>query len=414
MTKVCKGPCGLTLPIDAFPESYPGQRRHVCRPCFNASRDNRGKLRSAGDLPKNPRTNKAYEPPPPRVHRVQETITQIEEHRLKRRVRELEEQRQELLKQLDEGSAYSEVCREARSLGPVDATIRPRERKSKLREGTPLVLASDWHIEQEVVPEAVAFRNRYNLEISTKRRRNFFEAIRWAKAQQRDTFKIRDLVLWLGGDFIQNFLHEDDVENNLLPPLAAIQNWEGSMIEGIDFLLQDPELEQIVLPCNDGNHGRTTKKMRSSTRQDHSLETFAYAQLALHYRDEKRVKFVLPTSQFTFLEVYGRTIRFLHGDVFKYAGGVGGITVPLFRATARWEKTKHADLTCMGHWHQRYCLPDCMVNGSMIGYDSYAMGGGFPFESPVQSMRMLDARRWISSDIPLYVADREDDALAMR
>ena len=61
-----------------------------------------------------------------------------------------------------------------------------------------------------------------------------------------------------------------------------------------------------------------------------------------------------------------------------------GITVPLFRAMGRWEKTKHADLTCMGHWHQRYCLPDVMVNGSLIGYDAYAMGGGFPHEPPVQ------------------------------
>jgi hypothetical protein len=405
-TRVCRS-CNKEKPLEAYPEHAPGHRRGVCRECFNARRTDKG-VKPDVDRPQT-----VYGPPPPRVIRVQETITQLEEHRLKRRVRELEEQRQDLVRQLDEGDVYNQVVREALALGPADPTIKPRERKSGLREGTALVLASDWHVEQEVVPEAVAGRNRYNLKISKARMQNFFEAFVWAVKQQSDTYKIRDIIPWLGGDFIQNFLHEDDVENNLLPPLAAIRYWLGEAIEGFEFLLKSLDFERALVPMNDGNHGRTTKKMRSSTRQDHSLETFAYAQLALHFRNERRLQFILPTSQFTFIDdVYGRTIRFLHGDVFKYAGGVGGITVPLFRSMARWQKTKHADLTCMGHWHQRYCLPDAMVNGSLIGYDAYAMGGGFPFEPPVQSMRMLDAKRWTGADIPLYVSDRSDDTLA--
>ena len=407
----CEGPCGQDKHESAFLQHRPGHFRKVCKECFNAGRTNRGKIRTAADVPSGSVTPHIV--PAPAVKVVPETITQIEEHRLKRRVRDLEEQRQELLRQLDEGNVYNDVCREARALGPDRPSIQPRERKSKLLEGTPLVLASDWHIEQEVKPEAVAGRNRYNLEIAKRRMQRFFEGIVWGVKQQQDTFKIRDLILWLGGDFIQNFLHEDDVENNLLAPLAAIRFWLGNVIEGLEYLLQAlPEIEQWLVPMNDGNHGRTTKKMRSSTRQDHSLETFAYGLLAVHFKNEKRLKFILPTSQFTFLDdVYGRTIRFLHGDVFKFGGGIGGITVPMFRAMGRWEKTKHADLTCMGHWHQRYCLPDCMVNGSLIGYDSFAMGIGAGFEPPVQAMRMLDSRRWCSSDIPLWVADIGDDAL---
>ncbi len=399
-TRICSA-CGEKQPLGNFPEHKPGRHRGICRECFNGRRDSKGVKNAASHA------RFGYDK---KIER--ETITQVEEHRLKIRVRELEAQRQDLLKQLDEGNVYNDVCREARALGAAPPQIRPRETKSKLLEATPLALASDWHIEQRVDPAAVANRNRYNLDISRRRMQRYFEACRWAVKQQRDTFKIRDFILWLGGDFIQNFLHEDDVENNLLPPLAAIRYFIGEMAEGLRFLLQDPEIERYIIPCNDGNHGRTTKKMRSSTRQDHSLETFAYAQLALMFKDEPRLQFILPTSQFTYLpDVYGRTVRFLHGDVFKYAGGVGGITVPLFRALARWEKTVHADLTCMGHWHQRYCLPDVMVNGSLIGYDAYAMGGGFPFEPPVQSMRMLDSKRWTSSDIPLWVAELGDDAL---
>lgn len=401
--------CGKAKPLDAdhFPKASEGRYvdlggfRPMCLVCYN---DTRRATHGA------PRPEKPVQPPKP----VEEKITAVEEHRLKTRVRDLETQNRELAAQLAEGGEYNDIIREvlARQHERPPVAIKPRERKSGLLEATPLALASDWHVEEEVLPEQVAGRNRYNLEISARRMERFFEAFRWAIKHQRDVFKIRSAMLWIGGDMITNHLHEDDEDGNLLAPAEALLFAQKNIIKGLDFLLEDPEIEEYVVPMNDGNHGRPskTRKMRNGGRTKHSLEVFMYAQLALHYRDEPRLKFKLPTSQFTFLDdVYGRTIRFLHGDVFKYAGGVGGITVPLFKALARWEKVKHADLTCMGHWHQRYNLPDVMVNGSLIGYNSYAMGGGFPFEAPVQSLRMLEPKRWCSSDIPLWVSDRADD-----
>jgi hypothetical protein len=343
---------------------------------------------------------------------VEETITVVEEHRLKQRVRELEAERRDLIAQLSDGGEYHEVIAEvlAKQHEAPAAAIEPRERTSGTREGTALILASDWHIEEEVLPEQVAGRNRYNLEISAQRMERFFEGSMSVIQHQRERFKIRDCVAWLGGDFITNFLHDDNIETNLLHPTEAILYAQRSMISGIDYWLQDPEIERFTIPCNDGNHGRLTEDLRAGTRTQNSLEVFLYAQLAHHYRNEPRVRFVLPTSAFTFLDnVYGRTIRFTHGDTFRYAGGVGGLFVPLMRVLARWETVKRADLTCLGHWHQRICLPSVMVNGSLIGYSSYAMSGGFPFEAPAQSLRMLDSLRWCGEDVPIWVSDRLDD-----
>lgn len=429
--KKCEGPCGEVKPETEFLEHRPGHRRKLCRACFNAARGHTpntvkcvspGKYtpgcpcayckrtaRKNGDIAL---LNKDLAASPKEVH-VEEKITVVDEHRLKRRVRDLESENAKLVEQLSDGGEYAEVVAEvlAKQAERPTARIRPRERKGNgLREGCPLILASDWHIEEEVLPSQVAGRNVYNLDISSRRMERFFESSMWAWKTQRQIFKIREAIGWFGGDFITNFLHEENSQSNLLSPTEAILRWETEVIKGIDFWLTDPEIELFTIPMNDGNHGRTTKKMQASTRTQMSLEVLAYAHLAMHYRNEPRLKFILPTSQFTFLDdVYGRTIRFLHGDVFKYGGGIGGITVPLFRALGRWEKTKHADLTCMGHWHQRYCLPDTMVNGSLIGYNAYAMAGGFPFEPPVQSMRMLDADRWCGTDIPLWVSERADD-----
>lgn len=404
-TRVCKT-CGEKKPLNKthFPLSLTSQggfRQH-CRVCFNRSRT-RGGL----DIITQPSRVAAPKP-------VEETLHPVEEHRLKKRVRDLEEERRKLAAELSEGGAYHDLVREvlAKQHERRAAQIKPRERKSGLREGTPLVLASDWHVEEEVRPEQVAGRNRYNLEIAARRMERHFEAVRWAIKHQREVFKIRDLIHWWGGDLMTNYLHEDDVENNQLAPLETVLFLDRNITKGINYLLEDPELEQLVFPCNDGNHGRTTRKMRAATRPQHSLEVLLYSMLAARYKDEPRVRFILPTSAFTYLDdVYGRTIRFLHGDVFKYGGGVGGITVPLFRALARWEKVKHAHLTCMGHWHQRICLPDVMVNGSLIGYNAYAMSMGLPFEAPVQSLRMLEPNRWCSTDVPLWISDREDDIM---
>lgn len=391
----CEGPCGKQKLFADFPEHGKGRRR-VCRECFNAAR--KGKTHN-GPMKNGPR---------------QERLEVVVEHKLKQENRELKAKNEQLVAELADSSEYREVVKAALSSPLPRPRINPRERKSGLREATPLVLASDWHVEEEVKPERVAYRNKYNLEIATQRMQRFFEATRWAIRQQRDTFKIRDLILWLGGDFITNYLHDGDAENNLLSPLDALLFWQSEMVKGLLFLLEDDEIEQFVIPMNDGNHGRETnsRKINVAKRVQHSLEVFAYAQLKLRFAGEPRLKFVMPTSEYTFLDdVYGKTIRFLHGDVFKYAGGVGGITVPLLRAKARWETVKKADLTCMGHWHQRICLPDLMVNGSLIGYNAFAMSGGFEFQAPVQSLRMLDSKRWTGADIPLYVATRDDDIM---
>lgn len=350
--------------------------------------------------------------PPPVIELVPEKITQIEEHRLKRRVTDLLAQVKDLTEQASQADVMGELFREVRAQPPV-AGITPRERISGHAEATPLVLASDWHIEEEVRPEQVAGRNRYNLEISKQRMERFFESVRWVIAHQRQIFKIRDLVMWLGGDIITNFLHPDNRESNLLAPVQAIAYAHASIADGIRYLLKDPELEQIVIPCNDGNHGRLTDKIRSATRIESSIEWLLYYQLQREFASEPRVKFILPTSSFTFYEVYGRTIRFTHGDTFRFGGGVGGITIPMMKALAKWESVRHASLTCLGHWHQRICLPDVMVNGSLIGFNSYALDIAARFEAPSQSMRILEPRRFCSTDIPLWVSSREDDDVNM-
>jgi hypothetical protein len=301
----------------------------------------------------------------------------------------------------------NDVVRVARSI--VVDPIEPRERRSGLLEGTCQVLASDWHIEEEVRPEQVAGRNRYNLEISQRRMERFFESTRWGLGFNRQAFKIRDLILWLGGDLITNYLHPDNVETNLLSPPEALAYAQTSIVTGIRYLLEDDELERIVIPCNDGNHGRMTEKMRSASRTAMSLETMLYGMIAREFRNEPRVQFIIAQGAHLYYEVYGRTIRYTHGDETKYGGGIGGITIPIYKAMSRWQTVRHADLTVMGHYHQRTSLNDLIINGSLIGYSPYSLSIGARFEAPAQDLTMLDPQRFKGISMPLWVSERSDD-----
>lgn len=338
-----------------------------------------------------------------------EALTPVEEHRLKVKNADLARQVKLLTEQLSDAQGYADTIRQAAEATESVEPISIRERKSGLLEGTAQVLFSDVHIEEEVKPEQVAGRNRYNLEISKGRCERFFQATRWGIDLNRQAYKIRDMVLWLGGDIITGYLHPDNVESNLLSPVEAIAEAFTRVKAGIDYLLRDGELERIVVPCNDGNHGRLTEKMRSAARVQNSIEWLLYKMLADHYVSEPRVQFILPQGAHTYFEVYGETIHYHHGDEAKYGGGVGGIMIPLRKWIDRINSVRPARLHVVGHFHQRINTDDLIVNGSVIGYGPYSFSIGARFEPPCQDFTILDAKRWRGPSMGLWVADREDD-----
>jgi hypothetical protein len=127
--------------------------------------------------------------------------------------------------------------------------------------------------------------------------------------------------------------------------------------------------------------------------------------LALHYQalNEKRVKFIIPESYLAYVQVYDQVLRFHHGDGIKYHGGVGGITIPLNKAIAQWNKAKHANLDVIGHWHQLRDVGNYVCNGSMIGYNAYALSIKADFEKPRQAFFLMDRDRGKTINGPIFL-----------
>jgi hypothetical protein len=252
-------------------------------------------------------------------------------------------------------------------------------------EATMIALASDWHIEERVRPGDVNGLNEYTLEIAQRRADHYFSTLlRLIEIEQQNT-KVDHVVLALLGDFITGDIHEELVEITDLEPTFAARRAEEIIVSGIEHLLAKSKLK-ITCIAHSGNHARTTKDQRHSTENGHSLEWLIYMAMKDRYHGNPRVQFHVPQAYHSYLTVYDKTIRFHHGHAINYGGGVGGITIPVRKAIAQWNTLKTADVDCFGHFHQSFDGGNFVCNGSMIGYNAYALSIKAAYEEPIQML----------------------------
>lgn len=328
------------------------------------------------------------------------------EHAAKQRAQREREQKQKLIEELAEAQARSRFLADIRKT-PLPPIVKRRELGSGQREAMAVALLSDAHIEEVVRPEAVSGRNEYDLEISEQRMDRFFEALRWQVNFHRERWQVRDVLLWLGGDLLTGHIHDELIETNSLHPLEAILELRTRLVRGITMLLDDKKLERLTIPCNVGNHGRTTAKRRVKTLTENSYEWLLYNVLAAHFASDKRVRFEIPRSAHSYVEAYGMRLHFHHGDEVRYWGGVGGLSVPLGKRTPMWETVIESDIHHIGHFHQFRDFGRTVVNGSVIGYSEYALAIGAEYEPPQQAFYMLDSKRGKTCVSPLWVGESE-------
>ena len=269
-------------------------------------------------------------------------------------------------------------------------------------EATPVLVASDWHIEEKVGAE-VGGLNRYSLDIAKVRATAFFRAgLRLVKLLHQDV-NISTVVLALLGDFITNDIHDGaEAEKNAEMPMNALVTAQSFLISGIEFFLKNSEYK-LVIPCHSGNHARTTKTNRWGAENGHSLEYLMFLYLSAYFREEPRVTFVIPEGMHSYMQIYDQTVRFHHGHAIKYGGGVGGIFIPAYKAIAQWNKGRHADLDVFGHFHQTKDGGNFLCNGSLIGYNAFALAIKADYEPPRQTLFLIDKKRGRTCTWPILV-----------
>lgn len=288
---------------------------------------------------------------------------------------------------------------------PPPLRLKAPKRGGRLPAAAYVMMASDWHAGERVRPSTVGGRNEYSPEIFEERAHAFFRRQLKMMGAARSAWDIGDAVLWLGGDLMTGYIHEEYEEDNFLSPVEEALLVHRVVIQGIDHLLATGDLRKLLVPTSCGNHGRTGKKVRVSTYAKNSYEWMLYQLLARHYAGEPRVEFRVASGYHNVVDLYGVKVRFHHGDALKYGGGIGGLGIPLHRRMGRQAQAgDHVHLDVLGHFHQFQGGLGYVVNGSLIGWNAYAEWLGVRYEEPMQASFVVDSRyRLVSNLNPIMV-----------
>jgi hypothetical protein len=346
-----------------------------------------------------------HEPPAPKKL--------VEDHRLQNELKSLKSSHERLVAELHDRDEQISILKGMAGTKPLKPIVLPKGRgRDKQRRGTAVALCSDWHVEERVDPKTVNGLNFYDLALAEKCIDEMAEAIAWLTIDNR--YDVRELVVALLGDLFSGYIHDELKETAQLSPVRA-SAWLLVRLE--KFLRRIaalcPNVERFMIVCNDGNHGRLTQKMRAATRTANSLEWFVYFNLAERMRDDPRFEFQIADGVWNYLDVFGRTFGFCHGDTYRYLGGVGGLLIPVRRGLnedrkymAFGEQPRRVDHVSMGHFHTRMDLEDVSVNGSMIGISPYSMSIHAPPEARKQSWFLVDEKNGKCLSAPIWLPNK--------
>ena len=124
-----------------------------------------------------------------------------------------------------------------------------------------------------------------------------------------------------------------------------------------------------------------------------NYETLMYEHIRDVANAEKLpVEFIIPKGDKAVLDLPGNRFLFEHGDAIRSKGiGVCGIYPALGRYRLKMRETVGQTKLFIGHFHQCCQIAGATVNGSIVGFDNYALRNGFAWERPAQMYEVYDS-----------------------
>lgn len=256
-----------------------------------------------------------------------------------------------------------------------------------------IALFSDAHIEETVEPASVLGKNEYNVSIAETRIKNYFNNL--AICINKD--RVEELIFASLGDTISGYIHDELTQTNGLTPSEATIKAQSLIYGGLKFLCDNTKLNSIKFIGIVGNHSRTTKKIQHSNGYKLSYEWIMYQNIKnMCEITGLPIEFKIPESEMAVVDMPdGKRFVFVHGYQIKSGGNgtVCGIYPALNRLAMKWDRTFNQDKIYLGHFHSCVSIPNAVVNGSIIGFNSFALSNGFAYEEPAQMYEVYDTER---------------------
>jgi hypothetical protein len=284
--------------------------------------------------------------------------------------------------------------------------------KPKKSSATLVVMLSDTHFDEVVNPEEMEGLNAYNREIAVLRLEKWTQNVVKLARHYLSGVTYDGVVVILGGDIFTGDIHEELTITNDDTMIGSLLFWSEQLSAAIDLLVKEFKKCHVVSVV--GNHGRTTRKPRMKQRVKTNFDWLLAKMVERHFAKDKRVTFTVPESADALINIYEHGHLITHGDQVSGGGGIGGIYPPIMRMRARKHQRymatgKRFQTLWLGHWHQYISTPSMIVNGSLKGFDEYALIMGFGFEQPQQALAVVTPEKNITFQAPVFCLDRKKE-----
>jgi predicted phosphodiesterase len=282
----------------------------------------------------------------------------------------------------------------------------------------PTVNFSDWHWGEVVRPEEINGINEFNLAIAVRRLQRLVKKI-ISLCDEHKGYKYPGINVILGGDMVSGDIHPELENTNEMPLLPTLLHLFDKLVWALSALAD--HFKHVWVVCVTGNHGRNTKKPQAKNRQYTNFDWLLYQMLERHFKSLKddRFTFFIPDGFDASFKIYNHRYLLTHGDNLGVAGGDGiiGAIGPIMRGSVKVGMQKRRigidfDTIVMGHWHQYIALKKIMVNGTLKGYDEYAMMRRFDPEPPCQALWFTHPKYGIGYTVDILLEEPKDVAAA--
>lgn len=293
--------------------------------------------------------------------------------------------------------------------------------KTDLHDTSPrsvVVALTDLHFGTNVDKAELGGKNEFNWTIAARRFGFIMEQLRTYKMELRTLHE--EVVLLLGGDLIGGIIHNQEGPDYDLITFQ-VNGALSYFIQAINNLKSWYPKVRVV--CQPGNHGRMMHKQskdRALSQKYDSFENIIFYSLAQRFENDSKVEIIVPKTPYAEVTVQGHRIYMTHGDGVFVTGNPGksintdNINKQVQRVNENEYKEgrKPFEVFVFGHVHQAAHFQvssgaHIIINGSMIGTDSFAQGVGVTSNNPVQVMWEMNSKFPVGDSRWLFVKEAD-------
>ena len=289
------------------------------------------------------------------------------------------------------------------------------DRKSfPYRHGFPALFLSDIHYGEVVIPQQVFGANKFNAKTAVERVKRTIDTTNNLLFDVLKDPKFPGIVLILGGDNISGMLHDELVAGADRVLYQQVIEVADLLHSAISKLIRT--YGKVLVVGVPGNHGRATRKPWAKFYAETNLDWLCYCMLERFFTreiEQGSIQFVTPPARDVTFRIAGRSFRLTHGDQFRGGDSIIGPLGPITRGDNKKRAmamtlptdAEEYDTLLVAHFHSLYMTPKLIINGSVKGYDEYALSNNFNFEPPQQALFLTHEKYGVNHWMPVLADD---------